>query len=162
MDYVVLTKAGSILGPIATLFGYIMDWLFKFTSSMGIMNIGLCIILFTIIVKLILFPMTISQQKSSKLMSMITPEVQAIQKKYKGKRDQDSMMKQNAEVSAVYEKYGASPTGGCLQVLIQFPIILALYRVIYNIPAYVPSVREMCIRDRPSSGCRSGFRVRCR
>lgn len=141
MDYVVLTKAGSILGPIATLFGYIMDWLFKFTSSMGIMNIGLCIILFTIIVKLILFPMTISQQKSSKLMSMITPEVQAIQKKYKGKRDQDSMMKQNAEVSAVYEKYGASPTGGCLQVLIQFPIILALYRVIYNIPAYVPSVR---------------------
>lgn len=141
MDYVILTKAGSILGPIATLFGYIMDMLFKFTSSFGVFNIGLCIILFTILVKLLMFPMTISQQKSSRLMSMITPEVQAIQKKYKGKKDQDSMMRQNAEVSAVYEKYGASPTGGCLQVLIQFPIILALYRVIYNIPAYVPSVR---------------------
>lgn len=141
MEFIVATKAGSIMGPIASLFGYIMDFLFKFTSSFGIFNIGLCIILFTIITKLLLFPLTIKQQKSSKLMSLMNPEIQAVQKKYKGKKDQTSMAKQQMEMQAIYEKYGSSPTAGCLPMLIQFPIILALYRVIYNIPAYVPSVR---------------------
>lgn len=141
MEFIVATKAGSIMGPIASLFGYIMDFLFKFTSSFGIFNIGLCIILFTIITKLLLFPLTIKQQKSSKLMALMNPEIQAVQKKYKGKKDQTSMAKQQMEMQAIYEKYGSSPTAGCLPMLIQFPIILALYRVIYNIPAYVPSVR---------------------
>ena len=67
MEFVIATKAGSIMGPIASLFGYIIDFLFRITSNMGIMNIGLCIILFTIITKLLLFPLTIKQQKSSKL-----------------------------------------------------------------------------------------------
>lgn len=141
MEFVVATKAGSIMGPIASIFGYIMDFLFRITSNMGIMNIGLCIILFTIITKLILFPLTIKQQKSSKLMSVMNPEIMAVQKKYKGKTDQTSMAKQKMEMDAIYEKYGSNPTAGCLPTLIQLPIILALYRVIYNIPAYVPSVR---------------------
>ena len=141
MEFVIATKAGSIMGPIASLFGYIMDFLFRITSNMGIMNIGLCIILFTIITKLLLFPLTIKQQKSSKLMSVMNPEIMAIQKKYRGKTDQTSMTKQRMEMQAVYDKFGSSPTAGCLPMLIQFPIILALYRVIYNIPAYVPSVR---------------------
>ena len=64
-----------------------------------------------------------------------------IRDRYKGKTDQTSMAKQQVEMQAVYEKYGSSPMAGCLPMLIQFPIILALYRVIYNIPAYVPSVR---------------------
>jgi YidC/Oxa1 family membrane protein insertase len=137
----VLTKAGSILGPIATVLGYIMDILFKFTSQFGIFNIGLCIILFTIVMKMLMLPLTIKQQKSTKLMSVMNPEIQAIQKKYKGKTDNESMQRQNVEIQAVYEKYGTSMTGGCLPLLIQMPILLALYRVIYNIPAYVPSVR---------------------
>lgn len=141
MEFLAATKAGSIMGPIATLFGYIMDWLFQITSKFGIMNIGLCIILFTVITKIILLPLTIKQQKSSKLMSLMNPEIQAVQKKYKGKSDQTSMAKQQVEMQAIYEKYGCSPTAGCLPMLIQLPIILALYRVIYNIPAYVPSVR---------------------
>ncbi|MEG0813609.1 MAG: YidC/Oxa1 family membrane protein insertase [Clostridium sp.] len=141
MEFLVATKAGSILGPIASLFGLIMDLLFKFTNQFGVFNIGLCIILFTIITKLILFPITIKQQKSSKLMSLMNPEITAIQKKYKGKTDQSSMAKQQVEMQAVYDKYGSSPTAGCLPMVIQLPIILALYRVIYNIPAYVPSVR---------------------
>lgn len=141
MEFIVATKTGSILGPIASLFGWIMEFLFRFTSQFGIMNIGLCIILFTIITKLLLFPLTIKQQKSSKLMSLMNPEITAIQKKYKGKTDQTSMAKQQVEMQAVYEKYGSNPTAGCLPMLIQFPIIFALYRVIYNIPAYVPSVR---------------------
>ena len=137
----VLTKAGSILGPIATVLGYVMDILFRFTSSFGVFNVGLCIILFTIVMKTLMIPLTIKQQKTTKLMSVMNPEIHAIQKKYKGKSDQESMQRQNVEIQAVYEKYGTSMTGGCLPLLIQMPILLALYRVIYNIPAYVPSVR---------------------
>lgn len=137
----VLTKAGSILGPIATVLGYVMDILFRFTSSFGVFNVGLCIILFTIVMKTLMIPLTIKQQKTTKLMSVMNPEIQAIQKKYKGKSDQESMQRQNVEIQAVYEKYGTSMTGGCLPLLIQMPILLALHRVIYNIPAYVPSVR---------------------
>ena len=137
----VLTKAGSILGPIATVLSYVMDILFRFTSSFGVFNVGLCIILFTIVMKTLMIPLTIKQQKTTKLMSVMNPEIQAIQKKYKGKSDQESMQRQNVEIQAVYEKYGTSMTGGCLPLLIQMPILLALYRVIYNIPAYVPSVR---------------------
>ena len=137
----VLTKAGSILGPIATVLGYVMDILFRFTSSFGVFNVGLCIILFTIVMKTLMIPLTIKQQKTTKLMSVMNPEIQAIQKKYKGQSDQESMQRQNVEIQADYEKYGTSMTGGCLPLLIQMPILLALYRVIYNIPAYVPSVR---------------------
>lgn len=137
----ILTKAGSILGPIATVLGYIMDILFRFTSSFGVFNVGLCIILFTIVMKMLMLPLTWKQQKTSKLMSVMNPEIQAIQKKYKGKTDNESMQRQNIEIQAVYEKYGTNMTGGCLPLLIQMPILFALYRVIYNIPAYVPSVR---------------------
>ena len=137
----VLTKAGSILGPIATVLGYIMDILFRFTDTFGIMNVGLCIILFTIVMKMLMLPLTIKQQKTTKLMAVISPEVQAIQRKYKGKTDTASQQKQNVEIQAVYDKYGTSMTSGCLPMLIQLAILFALYRVIYNIPAYVPSVR---------------------
>ena len=99
----VLTKAGSILGPIATVLGYVMDILFRFTSSFGVFNVGLCIILFTIVMKTLMIPLTIKQQKTTKLMSVMNPEIQAIQKKYKGKSDQESMQRQNVEIQAVYE-----------------------------------------------------------
>lgn len=82
----ILTKAGSILGPIATVLGYIMDILFRFTDIFGIFNVGLCIILFTIVMKTLMIPLTIKQQKTTKLMSVMNPEIQAIQKKYKGKQ----------------------------------------------------------------------------
>lgn len=142
MDYLVLTKVhGAILGPISQILGWILNVLVTFTNSFGVLNIGLSIILFTLVVKLLMFPMTIKQQKASKLMAVMQPELQAIQAKYKGKTDNDSMMKMNVETKAVYEKYGTSMTGGCLQLVIQLPILLALYRVIYNIPAYVGSVK---------------------
>lgn len=137
-----LTKTGGILGPIAEIMGVIMDALFKFTQNFGVVNIGLCIILFTLVTRIIMFPLSYRQARSQKLMSIVQPEVMAIQKKYSGKTDQQSMMMQNAEIKAVYDKYGTSMTGGCLQLVIQMPIILALYQVILNIPAYVPSVKQ--------------------
>ena len=154
MDFIVLTKnTGAILGPIADIFGYIMDLLFTLTSKVGILNIGLCIILFTIVTRLLLFPLTVKQQRTSKLMNVMQPELNAIQKKYKGKDDQQSMMAMQAETKAVYEKYGTSMMGGCLPMLIQLPILFALYRVIYNIPAYVSSVKnyfELVVNALPS------------
>ena len=137
----ILTKSGGILGPIASVLGIIMDILFKVTGQFGIFNIGLCIILFTIVTKMLMLPLTIKQQKSTKLMAIMNPEIQAIQTKYKGKKDQESMQRQNVELQAVYDKYGTSMTAGCLPLLVQMPILFALFSVVRNIPAYVASVR---------------------
>lgn len=148
-----LTQETGFLKPIAWLLGQIFNFLFLFVEKIGIPNIGLCVILFTIIVRLIMMPLTIKQQKFSKLSNMMNPEIQAIQAKYKDKKDNKSMMKMNAETKAVYEKYGTSPTGGCLVMLIQLPIMFALYRVIYKIPGYVSSIKAICsnIYDKISS-----------
>lgn len=140
---ILLTQSGGFLGPIAKVLGWIFNGLFELTANFGILNIGLTIILFTIVVKLFMLPLTIKQMKFSKLSNIMQPELQAIQKKYSGKSDQQSMMKMNEEQKAVYEKYGTSPTGGCLQMIIQLPILFALYRVIQNIPAYVTSIKVL-------------------
>lgn len=139
-----LTKSTTfIIGPVASLLGYIMNAIFLLQEKIGIANIGLCIILFTIVIYMILMPLTIQQQKFSRLSARMNPELQAIQKKYKGKnQDQAAMMKMNEETQAVYSKYGVNPMGSCLQLIIQMPILFALYRVIWNIPAYVTSVKN--------------------
>ncbi len=142
MNFLVLTKTGGIFGYIVSVMGWIMSAIFSFTEFFGVMNIGLSVILFTLVTRLILFPMTLNQQKTSKLMTVMQPEIDAIQKKYKGKTDNESAMKMSVETRAVYEKYGTSMTGGCLPLLIQLPVMLALYQVIYKIPAYVSSVRH--------------------
>ncbi len=132
-----------IIGEVARALGWLMNAIFVFLSSVfNIENIGLCIILFTFIVYTLMIPLTIKQQKFSKLSAKMNPEIQAIQKKYKGKQDQQSMMAMNEETKAIYQKYGTSPTGGCLQLIIQMPILFALYQVINNIPAYVSSVKN--------------------
>ena len=135
-------NSGRIIGPIAKLLGYIMEGIFFILDKIGIPNIGLAIILFTIVIYLLLMPLTIKQQKFSKLSAKMNPELQAIQAKYKGKNDNDSMMAMNMETKAVYAKYGVSPSGSCVQLLIQMPILFALYRVIYNMPAYVGKIKE--------------------
>ena len=89
----ILTKSGGILGPIASVLGIIMDFLFHITGQFGIFNVGLCIILFTIVTKMLMLPLTIKQQKSTKLMSIMNPEIQAIQAKYKGKKDYQDLFK---------------------------------------------------------------------
>ncbi len=143
MSDILLTQdTGRIIGPVARLLGYIMEGIFYVLDAIGIPNIGLSIILFTIVIYLLLMPLTIKQQRFSKLSAKMNPELQAIQAKYKNKKDNDSMMAMNMETKAVYAKYGVSPSGSCVQLLIQMPILLALYRVIYNIPAYVGKVRE--------------------
>lgn len=145
MDIILATKSSApIIGQLASLMGYIMDWIYKALNGLfGIQNLGLCIIIFSIIIYLLMTPLQIKQQKFSKLSAVMQPEIQAIQKKYQGKRDQDSMMKMNEETQMVYQKYGVSASGSCIQLAIQFPILMALWQVIYRIPAYVDSVKNI-------------------
>ena len=144
MNGILLTKnSGTIIGPIAKILGLIMNGIFEVINFIGIPNIGLSIILFTIVVYLMMLPLTIKQQKFSKLSAKMNPELQAIQAKYKNRKDNESAMQMNAETQAVYAKYGVSPTGSCVQLLIQMPILLALYQVISKIPAYVDRVKNV-------------------
>lgn len=142
-----------------------MDGIFVLLDKMGIPNIGLSIILFTIVIYGCMTPLTIKQQKFSKLSAKMNPELQEIQKKYKNKKDNDSMMAMNEETRAVYDKYGVSPTGSCLQLLIQMPILFALYRVIYSMPAYVQQIKaaffplvDNLIRQDGSAELLQGFK----
>ena len=142
---ILATKSGTpIIGQLATVMGWIMDGIYKLLNIFGIQNIGLCIIIFSILIYALMTPLQIKQQKFSKLSAVMQPELQKIQKKYKGKNsDQAAMQKMQEETQAVYQKYGVSPTGSCLQLAIQFPILMALYQVIYKIPAYVGSVKDI-------------------
>ena len=141
MDFILLTQNNTfIIGWVAKLLGFIMNGIFNLLDLIGIPNIGLAIILFTIVVNLLMLPLNIRQQKFSKLSAKINPEMQAIQAKYKGRQDQESMMAMQQERNALYAKYGISPSGSCVQLLIQFPILLSLYRVIYSMPAYVTKI----------------------
>ena len=137
-----LTQQGGILKPFAIILGYILEGVFWVLDKIGIPNTGLAIIIFTVVIYLLMIPLTYKQQKFSKLNNKMNPELMAIRKKYEGKNDQDSMMRMNAETQAVYQKYGVNPSGSCIQLLIQMPILFALYRVIYSIPAYVGRVKE--------------------
>jgi YidC/Oxa1 family membrane protein insertase len=135
-----------IIGPVAKLLGLLMNLIFNGLYALGAQNsnlsiIGLSIIIFTIVIYMALLPLTIQQQKFAKLQTKMNPELQAIQSKYKDKKDNDSMMAMNMETKAVYAKYGVSPSGSCLQLAIQMPILWALYKVIDAMPAYVTKIK---------------------
>lgn len=140
-DIILTQNSTPIFKYIVWVLGKIMNIIFEFLYLIKIPNIGLAIILFTIVMYLLLMPLTIKQQKFSKLSSKMNPELQAISAKYKNRKDQESMMAMQQETQAVYAKYGVSPTGSCLQLIIQMPILFALYRVIYSMPAYVTKLR---------------------
>lgn len=145
--YILATSTcfGCDSGPfkwIMDFMGLILNWIYQFVGLFGIQNIALCIFLFTFVTKMLMLPLTIKQQKYSKLQSKMSPELSKIQAKYKGKRDEESVRRQNAETQAVYAKYGTSPFGGCLPLLISLPILFALYQVIYNIPSYISEIGD--------------------
>ncbi len=132
-----------IVGQICWVLGKVMNFIYTMLdgalpSDTGL--VGISIILYTILVYTLMLPMTINQQRSSKMQAVVQPEVMAIQKKYKNKKDQASMLKQQEEIQQVYDKYGVSMMGGCLPLLIQMPFLFALYPVIYSISDYVPNI----------------------
>ena len=154
---ILLTKSTTpIIGWLAQLLGLIMNGIYSglaylnlhlfhnqmtiFGEPVSYANIGLTIILFTIIVYVAMTPLQIRQQKSSKMMSAMQPELTKIQDKYKGRTDNESRMRMQQEIQELYGKYGISMSGSCVTLLIQFPILFALYQVILRIPAYISSV----------------------
>lgn len=141
---ILLTKSTMpIIKYVALILGYLMDGIYKVLDVLHIPNIGIAIILFTLIIYILMLPLQIKQQKFSKMNSVMTPELNKIRDKYKGKTDQASVEKMNAEQQAVYAKYGVSPMGSCAQLLVQMPILFALYQVIYKIPGYIGSIKEI-------------------
>lgn len=143
MELTFLSQVSGILGPFAWVMGIILNGIYKFLSIFGIANLTVCIVLFTIVVKMLMLPLTIKQQKGSRLSAKMNPEIQKIQAKYKGKKDTDSYQKQKMEMDEVYAKYGTSQMAGCLPLLISLPIMFALYQVIYKIPAYVTDIKSL-------------------
>ena len=107
------------MGQIASLFGIALKAIYGVIG-----NYGLSIIVFTIIVKMILMPLTVKQTKSTFAMSEINPKVKEIQAKYKNKPE-----KQNEEISKLYKESGINPLSGCLPILIQMPILMGLFYV---------------------------------
>lgn len=143
MNGILLTQNSTpVFKYIVWILGKIMEGIFTVIDAVGIPNIGLAIILFTIVINLLMMPLTIKQQKFSKLSLKMNPELQAIQAKYKDRKDQNSQMAMQQEMQNLYAKYGVSPTGGCGYLLIQMPILFALYRVIYAMPAYVKKIGD--------------------
>ena len=128
---------------VAQLLGWIMSGVYWVLDKIHIPNIGLTIIFFTVIIYMLMWPLQVKQQKSSKIMAALQPELQKIQKKYAGRRDQMSQQKLQEETLALYRQYGTSPTGSCGTLLIQMPLLFGLYQVIYHIPGYVSKVRDI-------------------
>ena len=107
---------------------YFIMYLFDFLSSTGL-NMGIVLILLTLIVKLCVYPFTKKSFVSSAKMRALKPHINALNAKYPKKEDQ---LKKQQEIMALYQKYGASPMGGCLPMLIQMPIFIALFNFVPN------------------------------
>ena len=134
-------EPGKIIGPVADLMGYIYNMLFDILySNTSAGSLGLAIIIFTLIVKLLLFPLMVKQQKSSFKMQQIQPELNKIRAKYEGKTDAMSQQRMAFEMQELQKKNGANMMGGCLPMLIQLPILYALFYLFQNAYVYVDAI----------------------
>ncbi len=135
---------GFIVGPIAKLMGIVYNWLFNFIYSFTQTGtLVLAIILFTLLVKLILFPLSYKQIKGSYRMQMLQPQLNKIRAKYAGKTDEDSQRRMAFEIQEFQRENGASMFAGCLPMLIQLPILYALYYIFNQPYEYVGVVNDV-------------------
>lgn len=133
-----------LLKPFAYVLALILSGLFAVISGWTTSQaLAFSIILFTFIVRLLMAPLMFNQQRSSRRMNRLQPKVQKIQDKYKDKKDPESNQRMQAEIQALYKENKANPASGCLPLLIQMPIIFALFEVLRNVPFYVNSIGEL-------------------
>ena len=143
MEMILATKSSTpIIGQLATVMGWIMDGIYRLLNIFGIQNIGLCIVIFSILIYALMTPLQIKQQKFSKLSGSCSRNFRKFKRSTKGKKQRYCCNAENAggNTGCISEIRRIS-TGSCVQLAIQFPILMALYQVIYKIPAYVGSVR---------------------
>ena len=136
-------KPGVIVGPIATFLGAIYNFLFNFIY--GISPTGslvIAIVLFTVLVRLVLTPLMVKQQKSTYMMQKIQPEMTKIQNKYKNKKDPESQRKMAYEIQKLQKDNGVNMLGGCLPMLIQLPILYALFYIFQKAYIYVDVIGQ--------------------
>lgn len=134
---------GIIIGPIARVLGIVYNALFNFIYSISPMNsLGIAIILFTLIVKSIFFPLLVKQQKSTLAMQKLQPEMAKIKKKYENKKDMESQQKMSMEMQKLQKDNNVSMLGGCLPLLVQLPILYALYYIFQQAYVYVDVVGQ--------------------
>lgn len=117
-----------MIASICRFFGQLLNLFYNIFGQ----NYGWALVGFTLLVNLILLPLTLKQQKSTAELQLIQPELAKIQAKYKNDKE-----KLNTETLKLYQKYNINPMGGCLPLLIQMPIILILYQVIIKPLTYM-------------------------
>jgi YidC/Oxa1 family membrane protein insertase len=118
---------GTIFAPIENLLHFVLETLYSLTDLAGVGSYGLAIILLTIIIKMLLYPLTVKQVKSMKAMQELSPKMKKIQEKYK---DNPQVMQQ--KIGALYQEAGVNPLAGCLPLLIQMPILMGMYYALFN------------------------------
>ena len=114
-------------------FGYVL----RFCNWIGQNQYILALLLFAIIIEIVLLPFGIKQQKNSIKQARLRPKEMAIRKKYNGRNDRPTQQKMTMEIQELYQKEGYNPMGGCLPLLIQFPIIIALYNIVMSPLQYI-------------------------
>ncbi len=123
--------------PLAKLFGMLINILYHFFEGMGIESVALSIFALTLVTRMLLFPLNFNMSKSGRIQQFLKPEFDKINKKYKGKKDQTSMLKMQQESSALRKEYGIKQSMGCLTMLIQLPILWGIYEVFRNTSDYI-------------------------
>lgn len=109
---------------------WLLNWLYQLTGSVGVPNYGIAIILLTVIIKMVLYPLTNKQMKSMLSMQQLQPKVKEIQEKWKAKDPQ----KMQQMIMELYKQNNVNPAAGCLPLLVQMPILFALYRSLFAFP----------------------------
>ncbi|MDR1663397.1 MAG: YidC/Oxa1 family membrane protein insertase [Clostridiales bacterium] len=144
LNNMVADKPGVIIGPIAQVFGYIIDFIFNIVHGWSIYNsLGFSIILLTIIVRCLMLPMGIKQQKSMIKMQKLAPELEKIKAKYGNSKDPEIMQKMNAEQQALYAKNKVNPLGGCLPLLITMPLFFGMSYIMNQSFMYIPKLNAV-------------------
>ena len=118
----------NLLSPIVSLLQFVLGGLYNVNSMFNLVSYGYAIILLTIIVKFLLYPLTVKQVKSMKAMQELSPKLKKLQEKYK---DNPQVMQQ--KVAALYKEAGVNPLAGCLPLLVQMPILMGMYYSLYNL-----------------------------
>lgn len=123
----------AIFDIIAIPFGYVMQFCYWLTQE----NYMLALLVFSFFVELVMVPLAIKQQKNSIKAASLKPKEMAIRKKYAGREDQPTLQKMNQEIMEMQQKEGYNPFGGCLPLLIQMPLVIALYNIVTNPLKYI-------------------------
>ena len=145
LNRLVQKEPGALIGTIAKVLGSIMDVIFNFVSNFTTTNtLGITIIIFTLLARLLMIPFSINTYKSSAKMREIQPEMDKIKKKYSGK-DPESQQKLNSEIQTLYAKKGVNPLSGCLPMFIQMPIFFALTSVMNNSYKYIGALHDVYV-----------------